>query len=297
MKKVYLIYSRKLYKQKKHYKYIKMVKKELRKRVKKSLNKKPSSKKRGTKVRHLEDKITKKRPMRRTEERILLFGDMHIPYHHQDSIDFLKAIKAKYKPTKIICTGDEVDNHAISYHEKDPDLMGAGDELDASIRYMKQLYKIFPKVDLVESNHGSLAKRKGKTAGIPNRMLRSYNEILEAPKSWKWTEKIFYKMRNGETLYIAHQQGKNSGNVAKTNGCCYAGGHYHEDSNIVYTATPMRTIWGSSVGCLIDNEKMAFAYNRSNMKIPSLSVLTVTNGVPQLIPMVLNKKKRWIGKL
>jgi len=231
------------------------------------------------------------------DEKILIFGDMHVPYHHKDSIEFLREVKKKYRPNKIICTGDEVDNHAISYHEKDPDLMGAGDELDASIMYMKELYKIFPKVDLVDSNHGSLSKRKGKTAGIPNRMLRSYREILEAPKTWNWHDKYYYEMRNGETLFVSHMQGKNSGNIAKANGCCYAQGHYHEDSNIVYTATPMKTLWGMSTGCLLDNDSLAFSYNKANLKIPALSVGFIRNGIPNLIPMVLDKHKRWTGKL
>ena len=248
------------------------------------------------KIKSIEDKLgaAKKKA---NDEVILLFGDIHIPYHHQDSISFLKSVKAKYKPTKVICTGDEVDYHALSYHQSDPDLPSAGEELDLAISYMKQLYKMFPKVDLVDSNHGSMAKRKGQTAGMPRKMMKTYAEILEAPRSWNWHDKYVHTMKNKETLFVAHTQGKNSGNVAKTNGCNYAQGHHHEDSNIVYTATPIHTVWGMSVGSLIDNKSMAFAYNKSNMKIPALSVGVVTNGIPQLIPMVLNKKGRWIGKL
>lgn len=41
--------------------------------------------------------------------RILFISDMHIPYHHVDTIAFLKHLKAKYKPTRVICLGDEVD--------------------------------------------------------------------------------------------------------------------------------------------------------------------------------------------
>jgi metallophosphoesterase superfamily enzyme len=90
---------------------------------------------------------------------------MHIPYHHPDTIRFLKAIKKKYKPTRVICVGDEVDKHAMSFHDSDPDLPSAGDELNEAIKYLKQLYKVFPRVDLVDSNHGSMVYRKGKHHG------------------------------------------------------------------------------------------------------------------------------------
>lgn len=32
---------------------------------------------------------------------------MHIPYHHPDTIKFLKAVKKKYKPTRVVNLGDE----------------------------------------------------------------------------------------------------------------------------------------------------------------------------------------------
>ena len=46
--------------------------------------------------------------------RILLISDMHIPYHHPDLLAFLQHLKDKYKPTRVICLGDEVDKRAIS---------------------------------------------------------------------------------------------------------------------------------------------------------------------------------------
>jgi transcriptional regulator with XRE-family HTH domain len=59
-------------------------------------------------------------------QRILTISDLHIPYHHRDSLAFLAYLKAKYKPTRIICLGDELDKHALSYHDSDPDLASAG---------------------------------------------------------------------------------------------------------------------------------------------------------------------------
>jgi hypothetical protein len=98
--------------------------------------------------------------------RILVISDMHHPYSHPDTTAFLAAIKKEYEPTRVICIGDEVDHHAMSFHDSDPDLYSAGDELKASIKALKPLYTLFPVMDLVDSNHGSMAYRKGKHHGV-----------------------------------------------------------------------------------------------------------------------------------
>ena len=67
---------------------------------------------------------------------VLVISDLHIPYHHQDAFEFLKALKKKYKPDLIVNIGDELDHHAISMHEHNPDLMSAGDELKQSKEYV-----------------------------------------------------------------------------------------------------------------------------------------------------------------
>jgi len=117
---------------------------------------------------------------------ILCISDMHHPYGHPDTYDFLKALKQKYKPDKIVCMGDEVDHHAMSFHDSDPDLMSAGDELQEAIERLKPIYKLFPKVDVISSNHGDMAYRKSKHHGIARKYIREYGEVLEAPKGWKW---------------------------------------------------------------------------------------------------------------
>ena len=73
---------------------------------------------------------------------ILVISDTHIPYHHKDAIAFLKAIKKKYKPDRVIHIGDEIDSHAISFHDSDPDLYSAGDEHEASLATIKELEKL-----------------------------------------------------------------------------------------------------------------------------------------------------------
>ena len=51
---------------------------------------------------------------------ILVISDQHAPYHHIDTLDFLSAIKEKYKPDCVVNIGDEMDWHSISFHDSHP---------------------------------------------------------------------------------------------------------------------------------------------------------------------------------
>lgn len=229
--------------------------------------------------------------------KVLVISDMHIPYHHPDLVDFLKAVKKEYKPDRIICIGDEVDKHAMSFHDSDPDLPSAGDELQQAIESLQPIYKLFPNVDLVDSNHGSMVYRKGKHHGIPRKYLRSYGEVLEAPKGWKWHNDLKITLSDGQKCYFHHGLKKNGLQVAQQLGMNFIQGHFHNDFTINYSSTPEKLIWNMTIGCLIDDHALAFAYNKTTLGRPIIGMGIILDGQPVLLPMVLNKKGRWIGEL
>jgi len=228
-------------------------------------------------------------------QRILFISDMHKPYGHKDTLRFLTAVTKKYMPTRVISIGDEVDNHAMSFHDSDPDLPSAGDELKLAIKELKALYKLFPRMDVVDSNHGSMHYRKGLYHGIPRKYLREYNDILEAPGGWKWHMEMLLTLPDGNRLYVHHGLKKEVMKAVAARGVCVVQGHYHEDFYIGYLGTPLALLWGMTIGCLIDKDAMAFAYNRTNLNRPIIGTGIVVDGHPKLLPMVLNKKGRWNG--
>ena len=98
---------------------------------------------------------------------VLIISDTHIPYSVPELLPYLKALKNKYKNfDKVIHVGDELDKHAMSFHDSDPDLPSAGDELKLSLPIIKQMETLFPKMDLLDSNHGSLVYRRALKHGI-----------------------------------------------------------------------------------------------------------------------------------
>lgn len=223
--------------------------------------------------------------------RVLIISDMHVPYHHPQSIQFLKSIKEKYNPTRIICIGDELDKHSLSYHEHDPDLPSAGDELKLGLKYIKELKKLFPVMDLLESNHGSLVYRKAKTGGIPRHYLKSYNDVLGVGDSWKWHFELIIKLPNGQNCYIHHGKSSEGIKLSQTMGMNSVQGHFHEKFKIDYWGNPVGLFWSMQVGCLVDDHSLAMSYNNANLRRPILGVGLIIDSLPVLEPMILNKKK------
>lgn len=227
---------------------------------------------------------------------VLVISDYHAPYNHPDAVRFLAACKKKYKPTDVVCIGDEADFHDSSFHDSDPDLDAAGVELEKAIKQLKPLYKLFPKCTVIESNHGSMVLRKAKVAKIPKKALQSYNFILDAPKGWKWV--FDYKLKTPlGPVYFCHGKSGAAGRLASQYGMSTIQGHFHEKAQITYISTPERLMFDCHTGCLADDTSLALGYNKINPKRPIISIVLLTNGIPEIVPMVLNTRGRWTGKL
>lgn len=227
--------------------------------------------------------------------RILLISDLHIPYHHQDAIAFLLHLKEKYNPTRVICLGDEVDGHALSFHDSDPDLPSAGDEIRQALPVIAELFKIFPKMDILESNHGSLVWRKAKVFGIPKHYIKSYNEVLGVDGGWKWSFDLTVDLPNGQKCYMHHGKTSNIIQLSQQMGMNATQGHYHETFKIDYWGNSTGLYWGMQCGCLIDDDKLAFNYNNVNIKRPIIGTGLIIDSMPVLEPMRLNSEGRWVG--
>lgn len=219
------------------------------------------------------------------------------PFEHKDTIPFLKEVKRIYKPDRVVCLGDEIDHHSISEHDSDPEGMSAGDELKAAIEALQPLYELFPVVDSVESNHISRPYRKAYKHGIPKSYLRDYRDFLKAPKGWNWhptveIDGVIYEHGEsfiGKDAHLKHALANMQSTVI---------GHQHSHAGIAWSANPKSLIFGFNVGCLIDNNAYAFAYGKKFKSKPILGCGIIIDGlVPIFIPMLLDKKGNWIGKL
>lgn len=231
-----------------------------------------------------------------TAKRILIISDLHCPYSHPDTVPFLSALKKKHSFDTVVCIGDEVDFHDSSYHESEPDLDSAGIELEKAIEGLRPIYKLFPNVTVIESNHGSMVLRKAKTAKIPRKAIKSYNDILDAPKGWKWVFDTIIQTPLGP-VYFCHGKSATPGRLASQYGMSCVQGHFHEKAQVTYISTPERLMFDMHTGCLADDKSLALGYNKINPKRPIVSVGIIINGVANIVPMVLNTNGRWIKTL
>tara|TARA_R110000787_G_scaffold193035_5_gene304592 strand:+ start:6271 stop:6984 length:714 start_codon:yes stop_codon:yes gene_type:complete len=230
--------------------------------------------------------------------RVLVISDMHCPYNHPDMIAYLKAIKKKYKPDRVIGIGDELDFHAMSFHDSDPDLPSASCELRAGQEVLKQVHKLFPVMDLVDSNHGSMAFRRAKAHGIPRHLILPYRQAIFGDGSgegWNWHPRISMTLSNGEKAVFVHTAGANSLRNAEHLGANFVQGHHHSFFKIEYSSNPDKLYWGMTVGCLIDDDALAFAYNKITAKRPIIGCAIIMDGQPKLLPLVKCAGGRWNG--
>lgn len=228
--------------------------------------------------------------------KVLAIPDLHIPFHHRDALDFLVALAKKQKPDVVVCLGDELDQHAISDHDHDPDGMSPGDELRAALAAIKPFYQAFPDVKVCVSNHGARPYRRAFQCGIPRAYLRDYHDFMGAPPGWRWEDRH-------DVDGVAYQHGEGvSGplgalKIAVANGCPTVIGHLHGDAGVQFWANSSQLLWGLNAGWLGDRKAYAAAYAKHSLKRGILGCGIVNRGVPTFIPMLIDGNRRWSGRL
>ena len=232
--------------------------------------------------------------------RVLIMNDTHAPYVHKDALSFLMELNRRLKFTRIIHGGDETDQHALSFHDSDPNLDSAGPELAKARLFLEELHKLFPIMDICHSNHGSLAYRRAFKAGIPAEMIKAYRDILfpvGGGEGWSWHESVRFTLPNGEDCLVKHEAPGSLLSNAAHERANFIQAHRHSSWILEGKASDAALYWGMLPGCLIDRKSSAFDYGKLNLKRPALGVGVIINSLPILVPMPLDKGGRWTGDI
>lgn len=219
-------------------------------------------------------------------QNVLVIGDTHIPFEHRNYLEFCKQTQKKFKCNTIVHIGDLVDNHAISFHDKDPDGRSAADEAKEADKSLKKWFKAFPKVKVVEGNHCALVARKAYYHYIPKRAIKTFKEIWNLPTGWEYAydydiNRVRYFHGMGYSGKYAHKQ------AVSDNRQSTVMGHIHTNAGVEWTASDKDILFGMAVGCGIDRKKYAFRYARDFVRKPILGCgVVMENGRhAQFIPM------------
>jgi hypothetical protein len=219
--------------------------------------------------------------------RILWISDLHAPFHHKNSLQFLSDLKDQYNPTRIIIGGDEADLQSANMHGVNPDLPSGGDELSMAKVFMKELSTLFPVADILESNHTSLAYRRAFKAGISKGFMKNYNEIFDVPSTWIWHDDLLITLPNGQPCYFCHGKSADGLKLSRNMACNVVQGHYHSKFSVQYWSNPRNLFWSMQAGCLIDDKSMAMNYNKLTLERPIIGTGLIINSHPILVPMEL----------
>ena len=89
------------------------------------------------------------------ERKILLFSDVHVPYHDVEALSVMFDYADDREFTDIFINGDFWDFHHLSYFQKDPRKRHLKYELDVGRSFFEKLRKIFPtqRIYLKLGNH------------------------------------------------------------------------------------------------------------------------------------------------
>lgn len=214
----------------------------------------------------------------------LCISDFHAPFENAAALDFVRDIAKQLKPDRVICMGDEVDMHNFARWPREPDAMGAVEELAAAKATLKQLAKIFPVMTIVDSNHTWRPWKKAAAAGLLSSMMRDRQSVLGTPDGWQWVEAADV---DGTTFI--HGEGYTGDRGAIDAASRYhrpvAIGHIHSHAGIHYKTGPTRQIWGLNCGCLVDPNAIAFRYGRTHRDKPTLGTGAVIHGIPYFFPL------------
>ena len=209
--------------------------------------------------------------------RVLAFGCPHLPFEKEGYLEWLIEMKNKWKCNKVVCLGDLVDNHSISYHEHDPNGWSPNDEMEATDKHLARWFKAFPSLVITRGNHDNLVDRKGKTVGLPKRCFQPFRKIWKLPTRWKdcfevEIDGVLYKHGVGFSGKYGHMS------AASDAGQSTVIAHLHSILGIQYMVTNKTAKFGLCVGCGIDRRKYAFAYGKDMRRKPIIGAGIILDG-------------------
>lgn len=215
------------------------------------------------------------------KDNVLVIADMHLPHTHKDYLEFCKEQQIKYDCGTVVFIGDLADFHYTSYHPIEPGAYGCDTEYEKMLHELKKWQQAFPVAKITYGNHDLYPIKKAKLNGMSVQMLKTWNQLFDAPKTWVFNEKfiinnVLYK--HGKQDAMKHMLLSRMSLVQ---------GHLHSQQYVQWSQSEINRLFAMQVGCGIDDKVYAFNYNKEMAKRPILGCGVVLNKgtLPIAIPM------------
>lgn len=212
----------------------------------------------------------------REEDKVVLqFNDTHLPFSKIEYLYWVRDIAIQFGANVIVHGGDLVDSHALSFHDNEPDAMGAEDEFKQAFEMIQEYIKVFPYVSFCMGNHDRIPERKAATLGLSTRHIKSFSQLYELPDTW--VVRDYHIINNVKYEHGDRAKGGLHGafNTAINNRMSTCVSHYHGNAGVKYQNNGGDMIFGLAGGCLLDNDLYAFRYGvkASNKPIVGCSII------------------------
>lgn len=219
-----------------------------------------------------------------------VIADTHLPFVHPRYFDFIRDTFISAGVHEVVHIGDWFDNHAMSFHETDPDGMSAGDELRKAQDEAERWYEAFPTVTWVAGNHDNLPMRRVRAAGLTKAVLQK--NITGAPAGWiNRTHVIKRDVRFSHGIGSAGVLGHL--NLSKAKGMSVVMGHCHSFGGVAYRANENDLFAAMNVGCGIDIESYAMQYGKDFPQRPTMGCgLVYSSSYMVFVPMDMRRYSR-----
>ncbi len=219
--------------------------------------------------------------------RVLILGDLHIPYCNWHAIEAAAEFSKKYKPEKIIQLGDFCDQYAWSQFKRAPYAPSAEDEWCAVERDVKRFHKLFGDkipMDIIIGNHDQRYMARAMEANLPRQIIKRLDDLFPYD-NWKWHRKgiiidnVYYC--HGHQQFAPPCPLKKALSIGRS---CVQG-HIHKQSLAFADNILDEQVFGMSVAWLGDRNSVAAEYSHNNWSKYSNGWATVTDGkMPHLYP-------------
>jgi len=223
--------------------------------------------------------------------RVGIIGDPHEPVSRAGYLDFCTDTFEKYRCDTIVCIGDLVDWHGISFHARQPECPGVKDEYHLALERVQRWYKRFPEMKWCIGNHDERPARLAKTVNIPEFMLKPYLDIWGVP-GWECD----FDFIIDETLY-RHGTGAGgvhpSWNLMNKSKMSVVMGHVHCRAGTKWSVNPKARYFAVDSGCGVDDRTYQFAYGKNLPERSVLACAVVDDGQPISIAMKCGKGEKY----
>ncbi len=203
---------------------------------------------------------------------ILIVGDLHEPFCLDDYLSFCQNVYKQYKCNHVIFIGDVIDNHYSSFHDADPDGMGALAELEAAIERLARWYKAFPDAEVCIGNHDRIVVLKGFDTGLSKRWFKGLAEVLNVPR-WNFQESFVY-----DGVEYIHGEGGTARLRCMKEGRSVVQGHRHTEGYVHIHPQRGGHVFGIQVGTGLDSKSYAAQYARNFPSSVIACAVVLNNG-------------------